>query len=886
MAPLYNVAPVVPSTTDSIRHDSHLDTATSCVEMLRLIDSILRAFDGPQPTTSSKATFKMSWFARWTCPAISIGTGLAAIALRSRDLHVYKSCTHVCNDLYSGTLCTQDSFGDALSCTMESQSELAGIAIWRVLMFVSLFWPIAILSKLTTISTTTLLQVYMVGDLVEFVVFGTRKQCVSFIQACIWFSIWFPITAQARQWAVLSYSWKHLNNDSTVWPSTFLDVHFYVWRALLVYVLFTLCSVLAAIAGRALSLKFHSEDHFDRIKTYIANEKVIQMLTQPCRVPESIDLDLRDGGGSVTLAGFDCAHWSALLFVTRVIEGQLDISTEDSAAKGRMVKLAKDMQRKIAKSVAKGVAKSYLLPLSHIQGAARRTTWRTSQAPGDVHVDGCAVPMTQSRVGNVGNVSKKHSSIVIDQVIACAERAIASANIHARKLSNVRSLSMSPSSSSLSSSSSSSTLSGLDQNEWTCEPTDTDDHITPSNKQRVMRWLSKLWARCTSRIGHSDSDVPTFHGGIHSLHDLIHKTPHTYNQVEVDEADEQVDNARTPTRGIERGEGNSLGDDVMLGPRAQVHTWKLGYYLFWNLRRPRCTDPGLSRADVYAVARRIGMPAQRAWLLMDQNNDQHVTMDEVIRSVEQVYNNRTVLAKSLAESQTVVGQVQHIIHGFLWIVLAFATVAIFIPGGIPKAWTSMSAGLLSFSFIFGNSIREVFENCVFLFFTHPFDLGDKIRWDGETYFVRGITLNYVNLLHSSGSYVNLAAHILKDAAITNVTRSQRVWESIHFDADINTSVHQCEVAADKVVDAISTHPRLFGGMYRVWLSDTDNANKIKISAHFDLKTNGMDASMMGEAMTVMTAALADGLCDAGVSYTDLALACPTCWPKQGRSVAV
>jgi small-conductance mechanosensitive channel len=314
---------------------------------------------------------------------------------------------------------------------------------------------------------------------------------------------------------------------------------------------------------------------------------------------------------------------------------------------------------------------------------------------------------------------------------------------------------------------------------------------------------------------------------------------------------------------------------------AQVHTWKLGYYLFWNLRNPRRTMPGLSRADVYAVARRIQMPAHSAWMLMDHNGDQRVTMDEVVRSVEQVYNNRTILARSLAESQTVVGQVQNIIHAFLLVVLAFVTVAIVIPGGIAKVWTSMSAGLLSFSFIFGNSICEIFENCVFLFFTHPFDLGDKIRWNGETYFVRGITLNYVNLLHASGSYVNLSAHILKDAAITNVTRSQRVWESIHFVADINTTVKQCEIAADKVVEAISTHPRLFGGMYRVWLSDTDSANKIKISAHFDLKTNGMDASMMGEAMTVMTAAFADGLCEAGVSYTDLALACPTCWPKRG-----
>ena len=42
----------------------------------------------------------------------------------------------------------------------------------------------------------------------------------------------------------------------------------------------------------------------------------------------------------------------------------------------------------------------------------------------------------------------------------------------------------------------------------------------------------------------------------------------------------------------------------------------------------------------------------------------------------------------------------------------------------------MASGILGFSFIFGNSIRGVFESVLTLFVIHPFDIGDTIYVDG------------------------------------------------------------------------------------------------------------------------------------------------------------
>lgn len=41
-------------------------------------------------------------------------------------------------------------------------------------------------------------------------------------------------------------------------------------------------------------------------------------------------------------------------------------------------------------------------------------------------------------------------------------------------------------------------------------------------------------------------------------------------------------------------------------------------------------------------------------------------------------------------------------------------------------WVTFGSMLLSFTFVFGNSIKTLFESVIFLFVVHPFDVGDMI----------------------------------------------------------------------------------------------------------------------------------------------------------------
>jgi inner membrane protein involved in colicin E2 resistance len=73
----------------------------------------------------------------------------------------------------------------------------------------------------------------------------------------------------------------------------------------------------------------------------------------------------------------------------------------------------------------------------------------------------------------------------------------------------------------------------------------------------------------------------------------------------------------------------------------------------------------------------------------------------------QVYEKRKSLALTLKDSQTVVAQVERAVYVTLLIILAFVALAIFDTNSLQRTWTGLSASLISFSFIFGNSIRQV-----------------------------------------------------------------------------------------------------------------------------------------------------------------------------------
>ena len=105
----------------------------------------------------------------------------------------------------------------------------------------------------------------------------------------------------------------------------------------------------------------------------------------------------------------------------------------------------------------------------------------------------------------------------------------------------------------------------------------------------------------------------------------------------------------------------------------------------------------------------------------------------------------------LKDTKTIVGKLEHLLGICLQLLFIFIYLAIFnvrykpapctaitvfirlciysalhSQVSLTRIWLTVSSLLLSFVFVFGNSIRAIYESVVYLFVVRPFDVGDAI----------------------------------------------------------------------------------------------------------------------------------------------------------------
>ena len=96
----------------------------------------------------------------------------------------------------------------------------------------------------------------------------------------------------------------------------------------------------------------------------------------------------------------------------------------------------------------------------------------------------------------------------------------------------------------------------------------------------------------------------------------------------------------------------------------------------------------------------------------------------------EIYEKRRDLARSLDSATSVLATLDRIVLTAFHVVLLFIAMAIF-DMNIMEMWFTVSSVLLAFAFMFGNSVKVLFESIIFIFIVHSFDIGDNILINGE-----------------------------------------------------------------------------------------------------------------------------------------------------------
>lgn len=149
---------------------------------------------------------------------------------------------------------------------------------------------------------------------------------------------------------------------------------------------------------------------------------------------------------------------------------------------------------------------------------------------------------------------------------------------------------------------------------------------------------------------------------------------------------------------------------------------------------------------------------------------------------------------------------------------------------------SIGTFMLGFTFIFGGFAKAIFEDLVFLFITHPYDVGDALILNGEQCTVVNVDLLTSTFLRWDGQLIYVPTQSLITKDIMNIRRSGAQSECFDISISSSTPIDKVSTIKSKFQEQLKDSKKDYTGKVIMMGFDIDN-DKMKLRLTVEHKTN-------------------------------------------------
>ncbi|KAI8596592.1 Mechanosensitive ion channel-domain-containing protein [Dissophora ornata] len=255
--------------------------------------------------------------------------------------------------------------------------------------------------------------------------------------------------------------------------------------------------------------------------------------------------------------------------------------------------------------------------------------------------------------------------------------------------------------------------------------------------------------------------------------------------------------------------------------------------------------------------------AKEAFAIFDKDGNGDISKREIKEKIFYVYKERKDLHTSLRDLSQAVGKLDIIFLTIVTVIWLLIILSIF-GTSVVQNMLSIGSFLVALSFVFGNSLKMLFENIVFLFITHPYDSGDLCNIDGNDMYVREVGLNSTMFVTWDGKRMYYPNNVLSQKPIHNVRRSPNMSEKIVLNVDCYTPQSKIFELRARMRDFLSKESKEFLPDMEIQIQEMDV--KLKISMVIEHKGNWQDSGRRWARRTKFNFALKDAVEDIGIKY--------------------
>ncbi|ORX36049.1 Mechanosensitive ion channel-domain-containing protein [Kockovaella imperatae] len=234
--------------------------------------------------------------------------------------------------------------------------------------------------------------------------------------------------------------------------------------------------------------------------------------------------------------------------------------------------------------------------------------------------------------------------------------------------------------------------------------------------------------------------------------------------------------------------------------------------------------------------------AKAGFEMFDVDGNGDATRDEMEAAIMQIHRERLSLEASMRDLDGAVRRLDDIFLFFVALICALILAAT-ITTKITTLVTSAGTFVLGLSWLIGSTMQEILLACIFLFVKHPYDVGDRVDIDGNSYTVAKMQLMSTNFKRTDGKFVWIGHNILATKVIENIRRSGPTSETFTFDVAFDTSFDHLTTLRDKMLVFCKENSRDFLPIFDVTVDDMPAQGKMVLKADIRYKSNWQQGAL-------------------------------------------
>ncbi|KAF3547143.1 hypothetical protein DY000_02005424, partial [Brassica cretica] len=209
------------------------------------------------------------------------------------------------------------------------------------------------------------------------------------------------------------------------------------------------------------------------------------------------------------------------------------------------------------------------------------------------------------------------------------------------------------------------------------------------------------------------------------------------------------------------------------------------------------------------------------------------------------FRERRALALTLNDTKTAVNKLHHMIN-FLTAIVIVIIWLVLLEIATSKSLLFLTSQVVLLAFMFGNSLKTIFESIIFLFIIHPYDVGDRLVIDTVEMVVEEMNILTTVFLRADNLKIVYPNILLWQKAIHNYNRSPDMGDEVQCCVHITTPPEKIVAIKQRISSYIDSKPEYWYPKADIIVKDVEDLNIVRLAIWPRHKINHQN---MGEKFT-------------------------------------